>query len=182
MNVKRIKVWTSTITAVVISFCLTQAACAAGKDYKWWKISFQAPVALSGPEKIGLDAVALMYPAESKLGQGQLEITLVAVPNDMQEGMGNNNAEIVNYVKATFLGSATPGTKKVERSFLGKKIAGEGQTTSIPKKMELELFLIPLADGDKVAVGFKRDAAWPQEKAEDILKIVAQTFKENKEK
>jgi hypothetical protein len=109
-----------------------------------------------------------------------MEITLVSVPKDMQESMGNKDADILSYVKATFLASTLPATKSVERSFLGRKVVGEAQSSSIPAPGELELYLIPLSDGDKVAVGFKRDNAMPKEKAESVINTVAQSFKEIK--
>jgi hypothetical protein len=83
-------------------------------------------------------------------------------------------------VKATFLGATTPATKSVERSFLGRKVVGEAQSTSIPKKGELELYLIPLSDGDKLAIAFTRDAAFAKEKADSIISAVAQSLKEIK--
>jgi hypothetical protein len=153
---------------------------AANVDQQWWKISFQVPVAFSTPQKVGLDAAALVYPPESGLGQGQMEITLVAVPKDMAESLGNQDAEILTYVKTTFLGATAPVSRSVERSFLGKKVAGAAQSTSIPKKGELEIYLIPLSDGDKVAVAFSRDTAFARDKADSIITTVAQSFKEAK--
>jgi hypothetical protein len=176
---KNVQVWMSAMMALLIPFMTAQLADAQTSEYKWGKVSFQAPVAFSSPQKVGLDAVALVHPPESGLGQGQMEITLVAVPKDMQESMGNQDAEILSYVKATFLAS-TLATKSVERSFLGRKVTGEVQSSSIPKKVELELYLVPLSDGDKVAVGFKRDIGMPKEKAESVINMVAQSFKEIK--
>jgi hypothetical protein len=170
------------IFVLLASLLTLQIAGAAKGEHTWGKIGFQTPLDFSAPQKLGLDAVALIHPPDCGLGQGQMEISLVAVPKDMAESMGNKDAEILSYVKTTFLGSATPAAKKMERSFLGKKVAGEAQTTSIPKKSEMELYLVPLADGDKVAVGFKWDAAFPKEKAESIIAKVAATFKEVKGK
>jgi len=180
MKGKMVQVWTLAMMVLLIPLMTAHISGAATSDYKWEKVSFQAPVAFSSPQKVGLDAVVLVHPPESGLGKGQMEITLVAVPKDMQESMGNKDAEIMNYVKTTFLGSALPATKSVERSFLGRKIVGEAQSSTIPKKVEVELYLIPLSDGDKVAVGFKTDSAMAKEKAEDIIKAVAQSFKEIK--
>jgi len=171
---------TSVIIALLFAFLTVQISGAETGDQKWWKVSFKTPVAFSSPQKVGLDAVALVHPPESGLGRGQMEITLVGVPKDMQESMGNKDAEVLAYVKATFLASTLPATKSVERSFLGKKVVGGAQSVSIPKKGELEIYLVPLSDGDKVAVGFTRDVAMPKEKAESIINMVAQSFKEIK--
>jgi hypothetical protein len=170
----------SAMLVLLFSLFTVQLSGAAANDHTWWKIGFQTPVAFSSPEKIGLDAAALMHPPESGLGKAQMEITLVGVPKGMAEGLGNKDDKILQYVKTTFLGAATPAAKKVERTFLGKKVAGEAQATSIPKKGELEIYLIPLSDGDKVAVGFVRDAQFPQDKAEGVINTVAQSLKELK--
>ena len=180
MKTKILQVWTLAMVALLICLVTVQISGAETSDHKWGKVSFQAPVAFSSPQKVGLDAVALVYPPESGLGKGQMEITLVSVPKDMQESFGNKDAEILSYVKATFLASTLPATKSVERSFLGRKVVGEAQSSSIPKPGEMELYLIPLSDGDKVAVGFKRDSSMPKEKAESIMNTVAQSFKEIK--
>ncbi|MFH0783062.1 MAG: hypothetical protein V2B20_14090 [Pseudomonadota bacterium] len=144
----------------------------------WWKIAFNSPVPFSPPQEIGMDAVALLYPAQSNLGQAQLEISLIALPKEMQESFANNDAEIVNYVKGTFLASTTASEKTAVRTFLGKKVVGEIQATSIPKSSTLEVYLIPLADGDKIAVAFARDASMANDEAEKIIEMVASSFKE----
>lgn len=170
----------SALLALVVSLFTVQLSGAAAADHTWWKIGFQTPLAFSSPKEIGLDAAAMMHPPESGPGKAQMEITLVGVPKDMAASLGNQDAEILNYVKATFLGAATPATRKVERSFMGKKVAGEAQDTTIPKQGELEIYLIPLSDGDKVALGFVRDAQFPKDKADSVINAVAQSLKEVK--
>ena len=119
MKIKKIiQVWTSTMIALLICFLTVQISGAETSEHKWGKVSFKTPVAFSSPQKVGLDAVALVYPPESGLGKGQLEITLVSVPKDMQESFGNKDAEILSYVKATFLASTLPATKSVQTLFL----------------------------------------------------------------
>ena len=106
---------------------------AENSDHKWGKIGFQVPVAFSTPQKVGLDAAAMVYPPESGLGKGQMEITLVAVPKDMQESLGNKDAEILTYVKTTFLGATLPAAKSVQRSFLGKRLPGKPNPPAYPR-------------------------------------------------
>ncbi|MBU1568175.1 MAG: hypothetical protein KJ630_21445 [Proteobacteria bacterium] len=144
----------------------------------WWKVAFNSPVPFSPPKEIGMDAVALLYPAKSKLGQSQLEVTLVALPKEMQESFANNDVEIANYVKGTFLASAKSSEKTTKRTFLGIQAVGEIQSTSIPKSSTLELYLLPLSDGDKIAVAFSKDSAMASDAAEGIIKMIASTFKE----
>jgi hypothetical protein len=144
----------------------------------WWKVAFEAPVAFSPPQEIGMDAVALLHPPDSALGKAQMEIALVGVPKEMQESFGNNDTELMNYLKTTFMATGEPAEKKVERTFLGAKVVGDAQSNTIPKETWLELYLVTLSDGDKIAVGFTRDAAMPQEAAESIVDLAARTFKE----
>jgi hypothetical protein len=168
------------LMVVLLSLFTVQISGAENADHKWWKIGFQVPVAFSTPQKVGMDAAAMVHPPESGLGKGQMEITLVEVPKDMQASFGNQDAEILTYVKATFLGATAPAARSVERTFLGKKVVGAAQSTSIPKPGELEIYLIPLSGGDKVAVAFSRDAAFAKDRADRIIAAVAQSFKEMK--
>ena len=165
----------------VIFLMLTPAGSAWSADtfsYNWWKVSFETPMAFSGPSEIGLDAVALASPPDSEPGRGRLEITLVAVPKVMQEAMGNNDGDILAYVKSTFLGTAKPAESTVERSFLGQTIKGEAQKLTIPRPGALEVFLITLSDGDKAAVGLSRSSETPPEEAEAVMEMMARTLKE----
>jgi hypothetical protein len=172
----------SFMMALLICLLTVQISGADKGGHQWGKIGFQTPLAFSNPQKLGLDAVVLVHPPESGLGKGQMEIILVAVPKDLKESLGNKDEETRKYIKGTFLGSTLPATRSAERSFLGKKVVGEGQAVSIPKSSELELYLVPLANGDEVAVAFKWDAAFPKDKAEGVMNKVAQSFKEIKEK
>jgi hypothetical protein len=170
----------SFMAALLVCLLTVQISGADKGDHKWGKIGFQTPLAFSDPEKLGLDAVVMVHPPESGPGKGQMEIILVAVPKDLKESLGNKDEETMKYVKGTFLASTLPATRSPERSFLGKKVVGEGQAVSIPKKGELEFYLVPLADGDQVAVAFKWDAAFPKDKADSVITKVAQSFKEMK--
>ena len=95
MKRKIAPIWPLAMMALLICFLTVQISGAETSEYKWEKVSFKTPVAFSSPQKLGLDAVTLVHPPESGLGKGQMEITLVAVPKDMQESMGNKDAEII---------------------------------------------------------------------------------------
>lgn len=166
---------------VVLSLVMTMgnpAGCADTFPHKWWRVSFDTPIPFSEPIRLGMGAVALVSPPDKGLGQGGLEITLVAAPKDLQEGMGDNEKELLTFVKGTFLGATNPAESSAERSFMGQTAKGDVQKTSLPKPGELEIYLVALSDGDKVAVGLTRDLNTPAEEAMKVMDMIAQTFKE----
>ncbi len=169
-------------TTLLIAF-RPDAEAMQGQRHTWWKIAFSTPVAFSAPQEIGMDAVTLLLPPDATPGGGRLEITLVSIPKVMREGMGmKSDDELAGYVKSTFLGTAKPAEKTVERTFMGKKVAGGVQEVKIPRKAELTLFLIPLSGEDTLALALVRDAAVPADEAESVLGTISRTFSEIPEK
>jgi hypothetical protein len=167
------------LTMTVLFVMLSGSVGSAGMlSHKWWKVGFDTPVAFSEPTALGLDAVVLLNPPESELGKGRLEITLVGVPKDMLESMGNDEGEVINYVKSTFFGTAEPAESVAEQTFMGQTIKGEYQKTSIPRAGDINLFLVPLTDGDNVVVGLTRYSDASLDEARDVLDMVAKTFRE----
>lgn len=169
---------------VVLSLVMAMEIPAWSADtfsHKWWRVSFDTPIPFSEPIRLGMGAVALVSPPDSGLGQGNLEITLAAVPKDLQESMGNNEKEILAFIKGTFLGTNNPAEGSAERSFMGQTNKGDVQKTSLPKPGELEIYLIALSDGDKVAVGLTRDLNTPDKEAKKVMDMIAKTFKEIQE-
>ena len=167
--------------AVAMFLSLSMGPAAWGAEtfsHSWGGVGFQTPLAFSKPMDIGMGAVALANPPQAGPGQGGLVITLVAVPKDLQESMGNNPAEVMNYVKSTYLGTAKPAQGARERTFLGQVVKGEVQQMSIPKPGELEVYLVPLSGGDKMAVALTRDQKTPAAEAAKVMDMVAKTFKE----
>ena len=144
----------------------------------WWKIAFDTPMVFSHPRETGLEAASFLYPPDSGLGKAGMEITLVAVPKEMQEAFAGNDTEILEYVKTTFLALSGPAKAKTERKFLGKICRGESHIATIPRNTVAEVYLFSLTDGDKVAVGFVRDGAMSENTAEKIMATAAGTLKE----
>ena len=160
-----------------------RASADPGLRCEWRKVAFDTPVAFSAPQKAGMDAVTLLQPGTAAPGSGRLEITLVSIPKDMREGMGmKSDDELAGYVKSTFLGTAKPAEKTVERTFMGKKVVGGVQNVKIPRKAELTLFLIPLSGEDTLALALVRDAAVPADEAESVLGTISRTLAEIPEK
>ena len=166
---------------VMVMLMMTLVPSAWGEDTvsrTWWRVGFETTTAFSEPVELGPDAASLVNPPESQPGQARLEITLVAVPKDLVESLGNNDSEVFAFVKSTFFGTANPADSTVERSFMGKTARGELQKTTIPKPGELEIYLVPLSNGDKVAVGLTRAQDTPVEEAKQVMDLLSQTLKE----
>jgi hypothetical protein len=144
----------------------------------WDASVFDTPVQFSGPVDIGLNAVTFVSPADSKPGDGHMEITLVSVPLDMAESMEHDQAMILGYLKSTFLATSKPGMKSTERSFLGKTVEGETVSSTIPKPGELEYYLVPYTDGSMVLIALRWDASTTKDEAAAVMDAIAETFRE----
>lgn len=150
-------------------------------SYQWWRLAFETPIEFSEPIRLGLGAVSLVHPPEQGLGQGALEITLVAVPKDLADSMDGNAEDILTFVKSTFLGTDQPAEQHSERLILGELARGGRQQTSIPKAGEMEFFLVNLSAGDKAALVVTRDAQTPADDAQSVMDSLARTLQEVEE-
>jgi len=171
------------LTVVLPIICLASLALpplAAGQDMvnAWGKVTFHTPLAFSPPVEIGLEAVSLLHPAGSDLGTATMEITLIAVPKEMQESFGNNDEDIVAYVKTTFLALTDPAQATIRRDFGGKPCTGEKHATTFPRPRNLEIYLLPLSDGDKLLVALSRYQGMREEDMEKVATMIAATLRE----
>ena len=117
-------------------------------SYNWWKVTFKSPVEFSQPVEVGLDAVSLLNPPNVDFKTVQIEITLVAVPKNMKEDLGNTDEDVIEYVKAVFLGTTEPPLETMDRSFLENTITGQVLDMAIPHDGLMEFYLVPLSNGD----------------------------------
>jgi hypothetical protein len=147
------------------------------KTYSWQNLSFETGVEFSEPQKAGVDAVSLFYPASASLDDTLFTITLVEIPRQMQEESKMTDAELVGYVKSVYLATALPAKESKERQILGKAVKGEVQEKTIPKKSRLEVYLLTLAN-KKVVISFSSDAKMEQETVEKIISTLAKSLKD----
>jgi hypothetical protein len=168
------------LTATVLFLCMASTAVAAGTFHTSWRtVSFDTPIEMSPPVEIGLDAVTVTDPPDAPHGKALMEITLVAIPKDLREGLGNSDSEVLKYVTSTFLGTSKPAAKAVERSFLGRPAVGELLFSKIPAPREIELYLVHLSDGESVAVAFCRGLDVSRERFVVLVEMAARTFRES---
>lgn len=147
-------------------------------SYSWWKIAFDLPLQCRGPIELGIGAVAFVHPAESEPGQAKVEITLIAVPADLQSSLDNDQDAILDFVKGTFLGTTRRADENRERDFLGKTIVGDVQNITIPRRGQMETYLIPLSDGDMLAVSVMHTAETAADHSTRVIEALAATLRE----
>ena len=130
------------------------------------------PIPFSAPESAGLDAVRVCHPADAKAGGEKLSLTAVAFPKDS----GMTDAELLDYVKTTFLATSAPG-RPVERTLLGKKVKGQALEVKIPSPSFAEVYVATKKSGDKVVLGFAFTQGFANE-AEAAIAAIAASLKE----
>lgn len=128
------------------------------------------PIPFSAPENAGLDALRVVHPAAAKAGGEKLSLTAVAFPKDS----GMTDAELLDYVKTTFLGTSDAG-RPVERTFLGKKVKGQALAKKVPAPSRAEVYVVTKKGGDKVVLGFVFTPAFGEDAEPAIAGIAATT-------
>jgi hypothetical protein len=131
-------------------------------------VKFTPPMAFSAPASAGLDALRVVHPADAKPGGEKLSCTAVAFPKDS----GMSDAELLDYVATTFLAASGPG-KPVERTLLGKKVAGRTLEKKIPAPSLAEVYVATKKDGNKVVFGFVFTPAFAKEADKAVAGIAA---------
>jgi hypothetical protein len=131
-------------------------------------LTFQIPLKLSPPVRVGLGATSFLFPEDAETGKEKFEMMLVFLDKDMIESSKKNDAELLQYVKSTFLGTTMKAEKKLKKKALGKEIQGEWQKTTIPRKATLEIYLFPLKDGSKMAAAFRSFEGMAQKESEKV--------------
>ena len=147
-------------------------------SYNWWKVTFKSPVEFSQPVEVGLDAVSLLNPPNADFKTVQIEITLVAVPKNMKEDLGNTDEDVIEYIKAVFLGTTEPPLETMDRSFLENTITGQVLDMAIPHDGLMEFYLVPLSNGDSLSIAFRWNLSIQREEVEKIISMVSSTLKE----
>ncbi|MBL0174022.1 MAG: hypothetical protein IPP94_01950 [Ignavibacteria bacterium] len=167
----------------IVFLLLLMSAAAHGQDRAayssaWRGVAFETPVAFSAPIDAGLDAVALVNPPDQTLGKGRMELTLIAFSKEMQESLGGSDADCYSYALAVFFGSTAAAKDAGMRAFLDKAIVGRTFSKSIPSAQTVEIYLVPLSDGSKIAIAVSRFQGVSEKEAEDVMLALSRTFRE----
>ena len=135
-------------------------------------LSAEAPIPFSAPDDAGLDALRVVHPADAKAGGEKLSLLAVAFPKDS----GMSDAELLDYVKTTFLATSAAGTP-VERTLLGKKVTGQALEKKIPAPSLAQVYVATKKGGDKVVLAFVFAPGFASE-GEAAIAAIAGSLKE----
>jgi hypothetical protein len=141
-------------------------------------VRFATPVPFSAPESIGMGAVALSHPPDAGPGEVACEIVLCHMPAAMREAMGGEDGSLLEYAKSTFLGTSRPAEGSVERVILGAPSTGQTLSSKIPRPGRLEVHLVPLADGARLAVAVRTFGDASADLGETVMATLAGSLAE----
>lgn len=133
-------------------------------------IEFKTSHEFSEPLKAGLDTYLLTYPKSVKPEDEKMSLTLAFLSAKAQKEMGMTDSELLQYAKTTFLATSKPGNPQ-KLDFFGKSVSGEILQKKIPAPSTLEVFLLPLKNGDKMVIGFSYAGSFAAEAKKIILEI-----------
>ena len=159
-------------TLAILAAAVRPAGAASPAPIELHGLKAAPPIPFSAPENAGLDALRIVHPADSRSGGEKLSLTAVAFPKDS----GMTDAELLDYVKTTFLASSNVGTP-VERTLLGRKVKGQAIEKKIPSPSLAEVYVATKKAGDKVVLAFVFPISF-QKDAEAAITAIAASLKE----
>jgi hypothetical protein len=159
-------------TLVVLAASARPAAAASPASIELHGLKATPTLPFSAPQNAGLDALRVVHPANAKAGGEKLSLTAVAFPKDS----GMTDAELLDYVKTTFLATSDAG-KPVERTLLGKKVKGQALEKKIPSPSFAEVYVTTKKAGDKVVLAFVFLPSFAKD-AEAAISAIAASLKE----
>jgi hypothetical protein len=146
----------------------------------WRGVAFETPVAFSAPIDAGLDAVAFVHPPDKGLGNGRMEIVLLAFSKEMQESLGGSDADCYSYALTVFFGAGGGKLAKDSsiRVLLDQVTVGRRFSMDIPAQRTVEMYLVPLSDGSKTLIALTRFPGAVEKDAEEAMLSLSRTFRE----
>jgi hypothetical protein len=145
--------------------------------YSLHGVTFDSSLEFSSPEKAGTDALLMLHPKKSKAGKEKMGITAVLFDRNAQKLMGMKDAGFLNYTRTVFMGSADAG-KPITRLFAGKKIQGQVLNKKIPVPSTIEVYVITLAKGNKIGLGFNYSQDMNAGEAQKVIAEIGQSLRE----
>ncbi len=159
-------------TLVLLATAVRLAGAASPAPIELHGLKAAPPIPFSAPENAGLDALRIVHPADARSGGEKLSLTAVAFPKDS----GMTDAELLDYVRTTFLATSSAGNP-VERTLLGKKVKGQALEKKVPSPSLAEVYVVTKKTGDKVVLAFVFPASFAKD-AEAAIAAIAASLKE----
>ncbi len=167
--------------AIMGAICLVLSATTIHAEKKFTYsvhgITFDSSLEFSSPKKAGTDALLMLYPKKSKSGKEKMSITAVLYDRNAQKLMGMKDAGFLNYTRTVFMGSAEAG-KPIARVFAGKKIQGQVLNKKIPVPSTIEVYVITLAKGNKIGLGFHYNKDMAADEAQRVIAQIGESMRE----
>lgn len=142
-------------------------------------ISFSTSVELGQPFNAGLDAYRVNFPASAGIGHELFSVAAVFFSHEAINIMQIDDKGLLNYCKATFLGTTKPALSSSEINVAGKKCYFEKIAKTIPEKSTVLAFVYTLKTGSKVITAFEHNEKYDSTTAEIIFSEIANSFREN---
>lgn len=164
--------------SIVMCIVAATGSVAGSQDYSWESIRFQTDFQVSQPQSLGMDAVSMVYPADSEPGKSLAEIVLVKASKDMQQAMEMKESELIAYLKTTYLGFSGDPESTVQRDIFGKPVTGERFRQMIPVASNVEMFFVRLRSEDGLMIAFRIVPDMPVEDAEKLILTITESMVE----
>jgi len=146
--------------------------------YSIYNIKFESDLEFSTPLKTGVSALSLIYPKKSTLSKAKFIVTMILYSKEMLVRMQMDDSKLLNYTKSVYLGIALPAKKYITREIFKKAVKGEFLSKKIPVQCNVEVFLISLNNGLKLALAFEYFPEISQVEAERIIAKIVNTMQQ----
>lgn len=133
-------------------------------------LRFEAGVPMGAPQELGVDAFSVQTPDQS------LEVVVHAVPGAIVDQMRASGADPYANEKAVYLGLSSPAASTVKRQVLGQESVGEVYP-KVLGKFAVECHWVPLPDGRRLLLAFRRPLATPPEALDSLAASVCQSLR-----
>ena len=138
---------------------------------------FETPVGFSDLKPIGDAGFGVLYPATAAKGSQRLLITLVDLRVEDLVLLRMDEEQLFSYVKYLHFGLSGSAYQYQQRQFMGQALRGQVQVKS--NQHIVELYLVPLSDGSKLAVAFEIDPELPLMLVENTITAVTRSLRED---
>ena len=154
----------------LVLLAIAPALSADAPGYALLHCSFDCPLKLSEPQKLGVDAASRGYPVGAS--KPLWEVTVVEIDRQAFGEMQKAGANPYEYAKATYLGQTAPAPQKGSRKFVQGEQPSEIFPDSFPHHDHLEVFWLERKEGAGLLLAFRRSPKMDAAQAEKAANAV----------